>query len=652
MRPLRDMSLTTKFFLGTGLIFLFFWCLFNVLIYFNLKDTTINQTYEKTDILFSHIQATVQYIRKKVRPKLFHILPENSFIPEAMSVSFMNKEIMAEFKKHFPDFIYRRVAYNPMNPANTPNEMEKGYIELFRRGERDSIREVVKKDGHSLFIHARPIVIEKECLSCHGKPEEAPVNLVSLYGTSGGYNRKEGEIIGVESIAIPVDQTFLQIKGLVFSIFLTGIVGVVLLFFSVNYYISVVAVRPIKSVSRFFKSVVSGEKDLDTRVEVKSKDEIGDLATSFNQMMAYLKDSQEKLKSSETKYRRIFEGSKDSIIIADCDGFIIDLNPAGLELLGCEDKDRFLRKKTFPELFVDQRDYVKFLRMMESDGYVKDFEAVLIDNNGRRLDTLITANFRSDKTGNVCGYEAIIKDITEWKRMQEKLQEADRLASVGQLAAGLAHELNSPLGIILGFTSLLEKEVAEGEDLKRDIQVIRRNAEICKRIVEDLLKFSRRTETNPEHVNINQIVDEVLEMLSYAAEEKGVRFEWDLDQTLPDVIVDREKIRQVVMNITLNALQAVEKGGEVIVKTGMDRKGGRVFVSVKDNGSGIPRENLKRIFEPFFTTKEPGEGTGLGLSVSYGIVKEHGGEIIVESTYGEGSIFTVYLPVEKEAQNA
>ncbi|RMG02500.1 MAG: histidine kinase, partial [Nitrospirae bacterium] len=103
--------------------------------------------------------------------------------------------------------------------------------------------------------------------------------------------------------------------------------------------------------------------------------------------------------------------------------------------------------------------------------------------------------------------------------------------------------------------------------------------------------------------------------------------------------------------IILNAIQAVEKGGEVLVKTGKDQEGRRVFITVKDNGIGIPRENLKRIFEPFFTTKEPGEGTGLGLSVSYGIVKEHGGEIVVDSTEGEGSTFTVYLPADEEGLN-
>ncbi len=644
MKPLRDMSLTTKFFLGTGLIFLFFWCLFNVLIYFNLKDTTIAQTYEKTDILFSHIQATVRYIRKKVRPKLFHILPQDSFIPEAMSVSFMNKEIMSEFKKHFRDFIYRRVAYNPMNPENAPNEIEKRYISLFRKEGLESIREVLRKDGHRLFVHARPIVVEKECLACHGRPEDAPVSLVSLYGTQGGFNRKEGEIIGVELIAIPVDETFLQIKGLVFSIFLTGIVGVVFLFFSVNYYINLVAVRPIKTVSRFFRSVVKGEKDLDTRVEVRSRDEIGDLASSFNRMMAYLKESQEKLRSSEIKYRRIFEGSKDTIVVADCDGLIQDINPAGLELLGCDDRDKLIANRRFPDLFRDQKDYATFLGRMESEGYVKDFETAISDNPGNEVDVLITANYRRDESGDICGIEAIIKDISEWKRVQERLKEADRLASVGQLAAGLAHELNNPLGIILGFTGILLKDFPDPDEAQKDVEVIRRNAEACKKIVEDLLKFSRRTETNPEHLDINSLVDEVAEMLSFTAEDRGINILKEYAGDLPPVMVDREKMKQVFMNILLNAVQAIQGEGEITIRTGRYKEDGKIYVSIIDSGMGIPDNIRGRIFEPFFTTKEPGEGTGLGLSVSYGIVKEHHGEILVESREGKGSNFTILLP--------
>ncbi len=645
IKPLRDLTLTTKFLFGIGIIIIFFWFIFNILIYLNLKDNSIQQTREKTEMLFSHIQATVEYIRKQLRPKLFHILPGDVFVPEAMSVSFMNKEIMSEFKKGFPDFEYRRVAINPMNPENRPNEVELEYIAKFREGKIDTIKGVVERGGKKYFLHARPIVVEAECLSCHGDPTKAPVTLVNMYGDRGGFNRKAGEIIGVESITIPVDETFYQIKGLVFSMFLSGIVGVFFLFAAVNYYISIVAIRPIKSVSGFFKSVVEGKKDLETRFMVRSKDEIGELAESFNQMMEYLKNSQEQLRNSEKKYRRIFEGSKDTILVADCEGFIQDINQSGLELFGCKDRSRLINERTLYDLFTEKNHYAEFLKKMEGNGYVREYETQLKGVDGRVVDVLITANFRRDEDNRICGYEAIIKDITEWKRVQEQLKEADRLTSIGQLAAGLAHEINNPLGIIMGYTGILLKEVGEDSPIRPDLEVINRNTEACKRIVEDLLKFSRRTETRPEPHDINSLIEECLELFSYRFDEKGIGVERRYDEGMPEIMVDAEKMRQVLINILMNAYQAVDAGGSIAVETAVEKEDGRVVVSISDNGCGIPEEIKGRVFEPFFTTKEPGEGTGLGLSVSYGIVKEHGGEITVESTEGRGSTFSIHLPL-------
>lgn len=647
MKSLRDMTLTTKFLFGIGIIVVFFWCIFNVIIYLNLKDNSIRQTYEKTDVLFAHIQATVSYIRKQLRPKLFHILQTDQIVPEAMSVSFMNKEIMSEFRKYFPDFKYRRVAINPTNSKNAPDEIEISYINRFRSGDKKDIRGIVKRSGVQYFIHARPIVVEMECLACHGDPQKAPVSLVSLYGTDGGFNWPLGEVIGVESVTIPLGDTFLQIKELVLSIFLMGLIGVVFLFVSVNYYINIVAVRPIRSVSRFFKSVVDGKEGLDTRVSVKSRDEIGELADSFNQMMEYLKDSQDRLRHSETKYRRIFEGSKDAILLAGCDGVIQDINPAGLELFGCKDKNKLIQNIRFSELFLKENEYDDFLGGMDMAGYVKDYETKLSGVDGRVVDVLITANFRRDEDGgNICGYEVLIKDITEWKRVQEQMKEADRLASVGQLAAGLAHEINNPLGIIMGYTGILLKEVDGNNPVRADLEVINRNVEACKKIVEDLLKFSRKTETKLESININNLIEEILDMFSYKFEEGQVELIKEYQPDMPVVELDVEKMRQVLMNIVMNALQAIDGHGRIEFRTRYDKIRRRVSVSVKDNGRGIDEKLKGRIFEPFFTTKAPGEGTGLGLSVSYGIVKEHGGDILVDSRIGGGSIFTVELPLK------
>jgi PAS domain S-box-containing protein len=646
MKYIKHLTLNKKFILGVGIIVVVFWCMFSMLIYVALKDTIIEETHEKTEILFSHIKATIKYTREKLRPKLYTLLPDKTFVAEAMSVSFINKQIMEEFKKDFPDFIYRRVAINPMNPSNRPDHDEIKFINMFKEQQDSEWKGIVNKSGNRYFLHVRPIVMRGECLLCHGNPKDAPPALIKIYGTSGGFYRKVGDVIGIESIAIPLGQTLQKINDLVLSIFLMGLIGVAFLFLSLNYLINRVAVKPIKTVSRFFKSVVEGQQDLNTRLSVKSRDEIGELASSFNQMMQYLKNSQEQIRISERKYRRIFEGSKDTILLADCDGFILDINPSGLEMFGCKDKSRLIKEKTLYDLFINPQDYTAFLNVMEKKGFVRDYETKLRGEDSKEIDVLITANYRREEDGKICGYEAIIKDITEWKRLQQQLQQTDRLASIGELAAGVAHEINNPLGIIMGYAGILLNELKENPSLREDIEKIYRNAEVCKRIVEDLLKFSRRTETKPELYNMNQLINEVTDMIGYRFDENNIKIKKELDESIPEIYVDTEKMRQVIMNILINAIQAIKHNGIITIKTTLNRENRKLIISISDSGTGIPEDIVGKIFEPFFTTKQPGEGTGLGLSVSYGIVKEHNGDIRVESRRGKGTTFHIILPAE------
>jgi len=452
-----------------------------------------------------------------------------------------------------------------------------------------------------------------------------------------------GQVVGVETIAIPIEGAFYKASQLVISIFITGLLGVFLLFVSINYYINRVAVSPIKKISRFFKSVVEGRQGLDARLHVRSSDEIGELAASFNQMVEHLRHSQERLKLSEQKYRRVFESSKDAIIVANCDGCIIDINPSGVEMLGCKRRDDLIHSKTIYDLFPDPEEYERFMEKMMRDSYVKDYETILRTNEGRDIDVLITATLRYDEEKTLCGFDAIIKDITSWKSLQAQMAQADRLASIGQLAAGIAHEINNPLGIIMGYTRMLLSEEGLSSQIREDIHTVYHNAELCKNIIEDLLKFSRQSPSKPEPTDLNIIVEEVSGLLAYQMEERRIILEKELND-IPQIMADPDKIRQVIMNIMLNAIQAVDNGGRVRIETYVPEVDSMVCIEISDNGKGIPPELQDRIFEPFFTTKPPGQGTGLGLAVSYGIVKEHGGSITFESSPGNGTTFRVFLP--------
>ncbi len=641
----KPRKLTTKFMLGLGIILLCAVSIVSLLFYEHLKSLYIKETYQKTDLVLRHIDATMEYVRDELRPQMFHVLPKKEFIREAMSTSFVNKGIMKRFAKRFPDFIYRRVAIDPINPANRADDFEARFIREFsgNRGGRNEWKGLITKgDGKEYFAHLKAIYMEEQCEMCHGDPSKAPLSLIKRYGKGHGHFWKVGDVVGLESVAIPVDETFYHIRQVAFSIFLLGLAGMTILFLVLNYFYYAIAVRPLKKASAFFQSIAGGRKGLDVRFDAKDHDEISELAESFNLMIDNLKKSQEELTVSEMKYRRIFEGSKDAIIVADCQGFIIDINNSGAELLGFAGKPDLVNKASIHDFFASKGCLGELLGRMEKEGFVKDYEAVLRKEDGSEIHVLISATYRKDEHNDVCGYECIFKDITERKRMEEEIRQADKLASIGRLAAGVAHEINNPLSIVLGYTGLLMKE-SEGQ-AREDLAVVQNNAGLCKKIVEDLLNFARQTKPRYEKADINVLIESVVSVVENRFSGSGMSIVRDYDPLLPQIVVDVNKIKQVAMNLLLNAHQALQPGGKVTISTSYDTTRDGVSILFSDTGKGIPESILGRIFEPFFTTKEPGEGTGLGLAVTYGIIREHKGEITCESEEGRGTVFRIWLP--------
>jgi two-component system, NtrC family, sensor kinase len=241
--------------------------------------------------------------------------------------------------------------------------------------------------------------------------------------------------------------------------------------------------------------------------------------------------------------------------------------------------------------------------------------------------------------------EGIVAERTEaLARSEKQMAQADRLASIGQLSAGIAHEINNPLGIILGYTQLLKREENEGSQRHTDLKTIEKHVRNCQSIVSDLLNFARSSPTRKKRVHIHDTIDEVVNFIRHHSKKDDVVIDRHYDPRVPFLMVDEEKIRQVLINLVMNALHAVGKSGTITISTRFDWRHRQFAICVADTGYGIEQKNLTRIFDPFFTTKPTGEGTGLGLSVSYGIVKNHGGDILVESAPGKGSRFTLLLP--------
>ena len=356
-----------------------------------------------------------------------------------------------------------------------------------------------------------------------------------------------------------------------------------------------------------------------------------------------VEESTRELALSERKYRRIFEVSRDMIAVVRETGTLMTLNPSGMEMLGLSNSDISSGNRLFQDSFETVTDWCSLKQTLQELGYVADAEISMRRADNTCFNGLISGSAEDKSSGNAEIYHFLVKDISYRKAMEQQILQADKLASIGQLAAGIAHEINNPLGIILGYTQLLIRSEKESSQTFEDLRIIEKHTRSCKTIVENLLSFSRRAQTKKSVCRINDVMDEVLSVVQHHFELEKIVIKKEFAPRIPPISMDEAKMKQVFMNLIMNARQAM-KSGTVRIETRYDETTRKAMVRVIDEGTGIEARNMNRIFDPFFTTKPTGEGTGLGLSVSYGIVKDHGGELQVESEVGKGSIFTILLP--------
>jgi PAS domain S-box-containing protein len=347
------------------------------------------------------------------------------------------------------------------------------------------------------------------------------------------------------------------------------------------------------------------------------------------------------------------------IVAINNNGIVTLINKKGCDVLGYEEKE--IIGKDWYELCVPDRDRGErkksFLKLMAGEEeMVEDYENTILTKTGEERiiawhNTLIT-----DDKGDVLGTLSSGEDVTKRKITEEELMRSEKLASLGQLAASVAHEVNNPLAGIMVYVKLLLKkyraneiqtEATEEQLMKMDKELDRTT-----RIIRNLLDFARLSEPSMRPVNINKVVDAALQLVGNQINLENIILEKNLDSQIPQVLADFDKIQQVLINIILNAIQAMPNGGKLIINTSKadgvkinDSLKNTVRIDISDTGVGIPKENLKMLFNPFFTTKEKGKGVGLGLSVVHGIIGKHKGRIDVGSELNKGTTFTIYLEV-------
>jgi two-component system cell cycle sensor histidine kinase/response regulator CckA len=369
------------------------------------------------------------------------------------------------------------------------------------------------------------------------------------------------------------------------------------------------------------------------------------------------KQTARELALSERRYRTMFEESQDVIYMADINGNLIDINQAGVELFGYASRPELLQVNISRDLYENSRDGEKFLAAILISGYVKDFEVNLKTKTGKPVMALITARVEYNENDRVVGYRGIMRDITERKLLEQRYMQAQKMESIGLLAGGIAHDFNNILGGILGYASWMKTGIKEDDIFFKPVDTIEKSAQRAAELTGQLLAFARGGKYDIKAANLNSVIAESLKIIS-GTFDKSIVIETDLDKSLPTVEIDIGQIQQVLINLCVNARDAMPGGGRMTIQSALAvlgeddvhsqldaRPGWFAVLTVSDTGIGMDDHVKQRIFEPFFTTKEKGKGTGLGLSMVYGVVKNHGGFVNVYSEVGDGSAFKIYLPL-------
>lgn len=631
---------------AAAIVFLF--CVAAALMeYYYLRHEYFSVLNQKSTLFMAMAQSSRDYVKEILRPRMQDNFSPDFFLLEAMSTSYVSREIMNRLHDHFPEFTYKRAALNPRNPSNLADDFESKRIQWFH--DNPFQREWsgnIKKNGHAYFVHMTPVYVEKDCLSCHGSPADAPEEILSIYGDQASFSYNLGEVVAAETLYLPIDPTLARIQEKAWVIFFVtalSLFSLLLLFYLLFHKTVILNLREI--LNNFKKIYGSASSVPDFFPVSPQQDEASQLQQNLYLLADELKQLHGELKTSEAKYRSLFETAPEAILVSR-EGRLTDINAAGLSLFGFTSMEEALGIESVYQLFWDGQHVRKIWGILQKEGSIHDMEIRIVNRRGEKRDILLSSLARPGTCAEIPDFEATLRDITEKKRMDDRLAQTDRLASIGELAAGVAHEINNPLGVIELYARLIEKASEENEQIRQDIQIILKHSHICKKVVEALLDFSRTGPVQYQPLDMHEIIGDILQMLSREIQSRGIRVLFTPLPDLPLVTADPQQMQQVWMNLILNAIQATDVGGQIEI---LSRKEDRnVFFEIKDTGKGIARGNLNRIFEPFFTTRADQKGTGLGLAIVYGIVARHGGEISVESHPGKGSTFTLYLPLEEE----
>jgi two-component system NtrC family sensor kinase len=411
---------------------------------------------------------------------------------------------------------------------------------------------------------------------------------------------------------------------------------------------------------RMEESLHKAQLELEARVSERTR-ELETLNSKLARDVAERERAEQALRESEKRFREIFNGVSDEIIYVDPAGTVLQVNDRVWDIFGYAPSEIIGRNIGEFDLF-DPTEEVHVADLMATaiaEGRANSLVQVEANHkDGHKVAVEVDSRVIRSEDGDIEGFVNILRDVTERKRaeeekqtMEQQLQLAGRLASVGELASGVAHELNNPIAVVLMYAELLRDRQDLEESAKADVQTIMAEAERASRITGNLLSFARKHKPERALISINEVIEKTLELHVYRMKVNNIEVSAQLDPDLPLTMADYYQLQQVFVNVITNAEQVMtEAHGRGTLSVTSATAGMNIVVTFADDGPGIPEENLNRIFDPFFTTKEVGKGTGLGLSICFGIVQGHGGRMYATSDHGKGTTFVVEIPIVSEAE--
>ncbi len=606
-----------------------------------LMDERIRASETIANIILSSIYVDMMEGRADIARHLIETLKQQKKLKRlqlirtnGVEAAFMDNRTINNVKERIGYILPEWLRSHPSVKNNvaegiTDNSFKKA-MELFKKDWKRRPIHYVEEDGVS-FTYLQPVYAKKECFSCH----------------------TEGEARGILMVTTSLDDIHAMLsKHREFSI-LAGISTIAVIGFLLAFFLEKNIVNPLKATIDVIKKIIKKEGEIKDRVEVKSPDEIGELASYFNQMLDIIekRDRENRelislIQRSQREWVATFDAIQDLIAIHDRNGIILRANKALARRFNTEPQEIIGRrcKDVFP--CADNKAVLCPKPEVFQQGRVVSCE---LDDSSLDGTYSVTVFPIFGENGEVVAAVQVARDVTREKMLKSQLLHSEKMSSLGKLVAGIAHEINNPLMGITGFCQLImdmpdDKNI---KDVRDKLQKIYREAIRTTKIVQKLLTFARARKPERGYHNINDILKDVLSLREYSLKTSNINIVTELARDLPYTMVDYYQFQQVFINLINNSVDAIlskdqEGTIHITTRTGRNRT---IEIAFRDTGAGVPEDIIEKVFDPFFTTKESGKGTGLGLSISYGIIKEHGGSIYIRNHEDGGAVVTISLPI-------